>query len=185
VTATPQPDNANAPRTDAPATPGDASRDASSVPAKRAPQPFYDACEAVAKGGYLAPWLRTQGLSRETFYWWTRRDAELLARFERARATGYEAIAEELLDIADAPLPADGDANAELTRRKLQSDNRKWLLERWSPSYRANPGAVRTGVSVSVSIATGVPVTGQRITVDATDATPPPQLDQGDDDASE
>jgi hypothetical protein len=153
------------------ATASDADKGAQ-VAKRRAPQAYYDGCDEVAKGGYLAPWLRANGMSRTEFHRWLQRDDELKERFARARATGYETIAEELLAIADAPLPEGPDATAEIQRRRLASDNRKWLLERWSPAYRANPGAVG-GASVSVTIATGVPEGGtasRRITVEATDA---------------
>jgi len=155
------------------------------VAKRRAPQAYYDGCDEVAKGGYLAPWLRANGMSRTEFHRWLQRDDELKERFARARATGYETIAEELLAIADAPLPEGPDATAEIQRRRLASDNRKWLLERWSPAYRANPGAVG-GASVSVTIATGVPEGGtasRRITVEATDSSATQRLELSDDDA--
>ncbi len=187
MTATPQPDNANATRTDAPAAPGDASRDASSVPAqgatRRAPQPFYDALESVAQGLMLAPVLRKLGVSRDVFYDWLGRDAELKARYTRARDCGFDAVAESLAKDADEPLPEGPEAGTEVARRRLAFDTKRWLLARWSNRYSEKPTG-SGGINVSVSIATGVPATGQRITVDATDAAPMAQLEQGDDDAS-
>lgn len=139
----------------------------------------WQACDHVAQGGYLAEWLRANGIPRATWYRWCDDAPALARRFAQARAKGYAAVAEELLRIADAPLPPGPDAAAEMQRRKLQSDNRKWLLERWSPDYRQNPGAAG-GASVRVTIATGVPESpqAQRITVSSVER---PKLASGDD----
>jgi hypothetical protein len=132
----------------------------------------------------LAPVLRQLGVSRDVFYDWLARDGELRARYTRARERGFDAVAESLADAADAPLPDGPEAATEVARRRLALDTKRWLLARWSNRYSEKP-AGSGGINVSVSIATGVPATGQRITVDATDATPPAQLEEGDDDASE
>lgn len=143
----------------------------------------WDACDHVEAGGYLAEWLRANDIPRATWYRWCHDAPALARRFAQARAKGYAAVAEDLLAIADAPLPSGPDAAAEMQRRKLQSDNRKWLLERWSPDYRQNPGAA-VSHSVSVTIATGVPgqaPSASRITVES--STPRALPDAGDDDA--
>jgi hypothetical protein len=140
-----------------------------------------DLVEHVESGGSVLAWCRMRNVRDATAYRALERH-EMARDFARARVTGAQSLADEALAIVDG---ADKDDPQDVARRKLRAETRLKLAACYAPQlYGLNKQAGSSGVSVSVSIATGVPATGQRITVDATDATPPPLLDNGDDDAS-
>lgn len=78
-----------------------------------------------------------------TVYDWREADPEFAARFARARDAGFDAIAEEALEIADTPqegirieTDADGSKTVRedmLGHRKLRVETRLKLLAKWSP----------------------------------------------------
>lgn len=68
---------------------------------------------------------------------WVKSDPVVLKQYNEARAAGMDAIADDLLDIADGV----GDVH----RDRLRLDTRKWLLSRWAPAHYGDRVAV-TGV---------------------------------------
>ena len=63
------------------------------------------------------------------------RDDELHEMYSRARAIGAEVLADEMHDLAAMPLP-DLDprlANAEVQRRRVEIDTKKWTFSRQQP----------------------------------------------------
>lgn len=98
-----------------------------------------------------------------TVYAWIAGDADVGARIAQARAAGYDAIAEQCLDIADdasgdmVPVAglADvlGDAapkafNAEhVQRSKLRIETRLKLLAKWDPKRYGERQAIEHSVS--------------------------------------
>jgi hypothetical protein len=60
-------------------------------------------------------------------------NAKQLEYLETARQNGLNSIADEILDIVDAVEV--NEEQTKLQKAKLQTDNRKWLLERLSPQY--------------------------------------------------
>ena len=98
----------------------------------------------IESGKPLAEWARNEGLSVRIIYDWMAERESFASRFARARDIGYDAIAQQCMDIADTPQMGltqtyeDGtvvSAREEdmVQHRKLQIDTRKWLLARWSP----------------------------------------------------
>lgn len=93
-----------------------------------------------------------------TVYDWIAKDAELSAHITRARDLGYDAIAEECLDIADE---VSGDYtetdkgmvyNAEhVQRSKLKIETRLKLLAKWNPKKYGD--RIHTEHSGTVSLA--------------------------------
>ncbi len=64
------------------------------------------------------------------------RDEELHEMYVRARAIGAEVLADEMHDLARQPLPDKMDvrlANAEVQRRRLEVDTKKWTFARMQP----------------------------------------------------
>jgi hypothetical protein len=56
------------------------------------------------------------------------------AKYARARAIGYECLADEIIDISDAPIMFEGRPdNALVQQARLRSDNRKWFLSKVLP----------------------------------------------------
>lgn len=98
--------------------------------------------ERIAEGQTLASICREEGKPKpRTWYDWCEADADLSARFARARRTGFDAIAEEALEIADdgrrdyvqddeGAVRVDHD---HVQRSKLRIETRLKLLAKWDP----------------------------------------------------
>lgn len=64
------------------------------------------------------------------------RSEELYEMYSRARAIGAEVLADEMHDLAASPLPPDLDprlANAEVQRRRVEIDTKKWTFAKMQP----------------------------------------------------
>ena len=103
----------------------------------RTPEIVDDVIARISKGETLAAICRTPGYpATRTFYDWVEGDEELSARFARARKVGFDAIAEEALDIADGDpgtTPTGTVDGAEVMNRKLRIETRLKLLAKWDP----------------------------------------------------
>lgn len=95
----------------------------------------------VSEGKTLADFCRKHELGRRTVYDWLEADAGLSARFARARDLGADAIADEILRIADDGLNdtyVDDEGkprtdNDVIQRSKLRVETRLKLLAKWFP----------------------------------------------------
>lgn len=99
-------------------------------------------CERIANGEPLRAICRDEGMPAwQTVYGWIAINQEFSERIARARDVGFDAIAEECLEIADesafdAIEGEDGTlrANSEVIQRsKLRVETRLKLLSKWSP----------------------------------------------------
>lgn len=101
-------------------------------------------CERLANGEPLRAICRDDHMpSWQRFYEWVASDDEFAGRIARARELGYDAIAEDALDIADTPVVGERREETEdgvkvvredmLGHRKLQIETRLKLLAKWSP----------------------------------------------------
>lgn len=102
-------------------------------------------CERLANGEPLRQICRDEAMPAwRTVYDWIDAHADFAARFARAREAGFDAIAEECLEIADETsrdtiMVGRGDdtreaANTEwISRSKLRVETRLKLLAKWSP----------------------------------------------------
>jgi len=64
------------------------------------------------------------------------RSEALYEMYSRARAIGAEVLADEMHDLAASPLPANADprlANAEVQRRRVEIDTKKWTFSKMQP----------------------------------------------------
>ena len=85
--------------------------------------PHMDAlCEWVARGGTLVDYCQVHGLSTRTVNYHLHRNADAAAAYARAREAQADAIAAELLRLADDC----SEDEVQSTRTKI--DTRKWLL---------------------------------------------------------
>jgi hypothetical protein len=105
-------------------------------------------CTRIALGEPLRQICREEGMPHwTTFYDWLRSDNELFLRFAQARELGFDAIAEETLEIADDASndwmeKNDKDGNfigyvlngEHVQRSKLRIETRLKLLAKWSPN---------------------------------------------------
>ena len=94
-------------------------------------------CERLAKGETLRAICRDDGMPHfTTVYDWIDGDPETALRFERARARGADAIAEEALAIMDQPPPmTDTGAtdSGHVAWAKARVETRLKLLAKWHP----------------------------------------------------
>ncbi len=109
-------------------------------------------CELLSEGIPLREICRMEGMPAwRNIYFWMSRDEDLSAHIARAREMGYDAIAEECLDIADNSTNdfmdrefrnAHGKIEVErvvdsehIQRSKLRIETRLKLLAKWSNKY--------------------------------------------------
>jgi hypothetical protein len=108
------------------------------------PELAAEICARLSEGEPLRVICRDSRMPAwRTVYDWIRVNPELAARIARARELGYDAIAEEALEIADTPKTGQRTEETEdgikivredmLGHRKLQVDTRLKLLAKWSP----------------------------------------------------
>lgn len=107
-------------------------------------------CELLSEGVPLRVICRMEGMPAwRNVYFWMARDPDLSAHIARAREVGYDAIAEECLQIADTPQigmrkvyssgAEEGEDSMTVTEedmlghRKLQIETRLKLLAKWRP----------------------------------------------------
>jgi hypothetical protein len=99
----------------------------------------------IADGVPLRQLCRLHGISKSEVYRWQLEDAELAGRIARARVEGFDALAEEALEIADDGSNdwmqrerEDGSIDEVLNgehvqRSKLRIETRLKLLAKWDP----------------------------------------------------
>lgn len=101
-----------------------------------------DIAEGLSEGIPLRQLAVTLKFSKSAFYKWCNDDDELDGRIARARKEGFDAIAEECLEIADNSANDWMEREGELvrdaehvSRSKLRIETRLKLLAKWSTKY--------------------------------------------------
>jgi hypothetical protein len=120
-------------------------------------------CARLSEGETLTSICRDEHMpSRQRVYEWAKRNSTFSGHIARAREMGFDAIADEILRIADTPLIGEEIEEADdgkiikkrrgdmLGHRRLQVEARLKLLAKWCPA--------RYGDSVAVTGAGGGPV---------------------------
>ena len=113
-------------------------------PSKYTPELAAEICERLSDGEPLRQICRDDHMpSWTSIYAWAAYDKELSERIAQARKQGYDAIAEDLLQIADTPLIGEEETSSNngltitrkdmLGHRKLQIETRLKLLSKWDP----------------------------------------------------
>jgi hypothetical protein len=101
-------------------------------------------CRRIAEGEPLRQICRDDHMPAwQTVYGWIEAHADFAERIARARDMGFDAIAEEALEIADTPQIGETEETSEdgkkvkredmLGHRKLQVETRLKLLAKWAP----------------------------------------------------
>ena len=99
---------------------------------------MQEVCDELAKGKSL----RSVCDKGENMPHWVtvlkavQRDEDLFDMYSRARAIGAEVLSDEMHDLAASPLPTDMDPrymNAEVQRRRLEVDTKKWTFAKMQP----------------------------------------------------
>ena len=115
----------------------------------------------IANGDSLTAALRR--LSPAPSYWWAkdclRYNPELKARYQQAVEDRADRLAEELIELADTPIPEGLDgpaASAWVQRLRVQIDVRKWAASKLKPrTYgdRVDVSVTATQISVTAALA--------------------------------
>ncbi|EPC0065457.1 DNA-binding protein [Escherichia coli] len=88
-------------------------------------------CELVADGQSINKISKMSGMpTRSTILKWFRDVPEFSDMYIRAKEIGFEVLADEIIDIADA---AENIKTEELRRHQLMIETRKWLLAKLQP----------------------------------------------------
>ena len=119
----------------------------------------------IAHGNTLRSYCRQKNKpNRRTIYNWLEKDdGEFIARFAHARDMGADAIAEECLEIIDAPPPLCGSEGntrldpAAVQMQKNRVEARLKLLAKWNPKKYGERVGVEAKGDISLTISTGVP----------------------------
>ena len=91
-------------------------------------------CDRLAQGQSLRSICKDDCMPTEAAVrqWVTDNTDGFASRYARARDKGYDAMAEEILDLADNA-ERDAETPQAIHRAKLQVDTRKWLLSKMRP----------------------------------------------------
>jgi hypothetical protein len=129
--------------------------------------------EYMAEGFSMRQSCLKAGLTAQTFLRAVDASPELAERYAQARGALLDAMVDQILTLADAPVPLldNGATDPGLVRqRQLQIDARRWVLSKLAPNKYGD----RLDVSVSdarISI-TGALAAAQSRLVDVIDVTP-------------
>lgn len=85
--------------------------------------------DAIAEGTSLRQAAAAQGVGVSTFLDWVSKDPALAEHYARAREAGLERLAEEILEIADAP----AETQVDVGQARNRIDARKWILSKLLP----------------------------------------------------
>ena len=100
---------------------------------------------------------------RTIYNWLEKDDGDFIARFAHARDMGADAIAEECLEIIDAPPPLCGSEGntrldpAAVQMQKNRVEARLKLLAKWNPKKYGERVDVAAKGDINLTISTGVP----------------------------
>lgn len=122
------------------------------------PEIAAEICTRLAEGEPLRQICRDPHMPAwQTVYDWIRADNEFASRIARARELGFDAIAEEALEIANTPVIGEEHEETEdgykvkradmLGHRKLQIYTRLQLLAKWCPQKYGEKTAVDLNVT--------------------------------------
>ena len=119
----------------------------------------------IAHGNTLRAYCRQENKPNwSTIYNWLEKDdGDFITRFAHARDMGADAIAEECLEIIDAPAVLCGSEGntrldpAYVQQQKNRVEARLKLLAKWNPKKYGEKVGVEAGGYISLTISTGVP----------------------------
>ncbi len=126
------------------------------------PEIADEICARIAEGEPLRKICRDLHMpSWRAVYDWINKDKDFASRIARARDLGFDAIAEEALEISDTPVVGeetedDGEKlkvkrGDMLGHRKLQVETRLKLLAKWCPARYGEKRAVDLTVNESLA----------------------------------
>lgn len=116
-------------------------------------------CERLAKGESMKAMCEEAGMpNRTTIFDWLAKDKVFADKYARAREAGLEILADELLEISDAPVGSTDTGatdNGAVQKQKLQVDTRKWLLSKLVPKKYGDRQDVHHSGSIGLEALVG------------------------------
>ena len=127
------------------------------------PEIAKEICERIANGETMRSICRDRHMpSWSGVYTWQRTKPDFAADLLQARDTGFDAIAEDILTLADEPVADDGEKVKHsdiLFQRKIQIDAHFKLLSKWSPNRygdQVSDGSKTQPITVNVNTHAGL-----------------------------
>ena len=118
-------------------------------PTKRTPAVIRRICEGLAKGRPMTLICEPDSMPDPSNVWeWAQKDQALSEAIARARAVGFDAIAQAAMDIADDP-------EEDVQRSKLRIETRLKLLAKWDPKRYGDKIDVEHKGTVDIEITIG------------------------------
>lgn len=138
-------------------------------PSKRTPELEAEICERLSEGEPLAQICRDAHMPNwRTVYLWRETSPEFDAAIARARIPGFDAIAEETLEIIDTfPMTIDSESGSRIDSGhvawlKNRVEQRMKLLAKWDPN--------RWGEKVAIGGASDLPPIKADVMLDPSEA---------------
>lgn len=102
-----------------------------------------DICKRIANGEPLRQICRSEGFpSWQRVYQWIEEDEAFGKAIARARDLGYDAIAEDLMEVAHGR----GDSSGDVQRDKLVVETKLKLLAKWNPKKYGETGGLTVNI---------------------------------------
>lgn len=108
-------------------------------PTLRTPEIVEQCLSLITQGVTMSEACRTVGIDRRRWQTWVSGDPDLAREYRDARAIGADAIADDIIRIAD-DTKAD---TAEVAKSRLRTDVRLKLLAKWQPDLYGDKVDVR------------------------------------------
>lgn len=123
----------------------------------------------IATGASLPAALRQLPEPRPSLWWCkmaVRNDPDLAERYRAAQELRADALADEIVALADEPMPAGlqgTEASAWVQQMRLRVDSRKWVASRLFPRQWGDRVEVGVDVSAQISIASALEAANARV----------------------
>ena len=123
----------------------------------------------IATGASLPAALRQLPEPRPSLWWAkmaVRNDPDLAERYRAAQELRADALADEIVALADEPMPAGlqgTEASAWVQQMRLRVDARKWTASRLFPRQWGDRVEVGVDVSAQISIASALEAANARV----------------------
>jgi len=123
--------------------------------------------ERIALTGNLRNSCSEEGVKHPTFLLWVSQDEELADQYARARSLGCDAMAEDILLIADdngkdTYVSEDGVEQTDhdvIARARLRVDTRKWLLSKLHPKKYGDKMDLNATITERIQVVDDIPPT--------------------------
>lgn len=113
-------------------------------------------CAQISEGRSLSSVCRELGIHRQRVFEWLRVHESFLTQYTIAKEESADALAEEMLDIAD-------DRNDDPQSRRVRVDTRKWIASKMKPKKYGDK------VDLNANINGQLNLSGKVVFVDAKD----------------